>query len=198
VVGSPFPGALAAHFGRTRPARGPGGWGTNLTRMDANYYLNAGLYNYLRFNFEFDRTPHTIANNAQTIYDEFSPGSSRFRPRAGGTRHRVERGVCHNPPTGNGMPYRRPSINLLRPMNWYSRRIPQVWAFKLAPPAGVGAGVAGYSLPPTGTSPGGLSSGRPEVRRGVGRPRTSESTRRRWRDTRAIVSSSFQLYVLSV
>ena len=48
--------------------------GTNLSRMDANYYLNTGLYNYFGFNFEFDRTPHTIANNAQTIYDEFSQG----------------------------------------------------------------------------------------------------------------------------
>lgn len=48
--------------------------GTDLTRMDANYYLNAGLYNYLRFNFEFDRTPHVISHSAETIYDETSPG----------------------------------------------------------------------------------------------------------------------------
>ncbi len=48
--------------------------GTNLTRMDANYYMNAGLYNYLRFNFEFDRIQKVIAHNAQTIYDEPSPG----------------------------------------------------------------------------------------------------------------------------
>src|SRR5512139_1203408 len=48
--------------------------GTNLSRMDANYYLNTGRYNYFGFNFEFDRLPHTIATNAQTIYDEFSPG----------------------------------------------------------------------------------------------------------------------------
>ena len=44
--------------------------GTNLTRMDAKYYLNAGRYNYLRFNFEFDRIQHVIAHNARTIYDE--------------------------------------------------------------------------------------------------------------------------------
>ncbi|HLE81740.1 MAG TPA: MtrB/PioB family outer membrane beta-barrel protein, partial [Dehalococcoidia bacterium] len=48
--------------------------GTNLTRMDANYYMNAGLYNYLRFNFEFDRIPHVISHSAQTIYNEVSPG----------------------------------------------------------------------------------------------------------------------------
>src|SRR5512134_691274 len=53
--------------------------GTNLTRMDANYYLNAGLYNYLGFNFEFDRTPHNIANNAQTIYDEVAQGIFQIR-----------------------------------------------------------------------------------------------------------------------
>lgn len=56
--------------------------GANLTRMDANYYLNAGLYNYLQFNFEFDRTPHVIAHNAQTIYSETSPGV--FRITSGG------------------------------------------------------------------------------------------------------------------
>jgi MtrB/PioB family decaheme-associated outer membrane protein len=48
--------------------------GTDLTRMDANYYLNAGRYNYLRFNFEFDRLPHNISHTAQTIYNEVSPG----------------------------------------------------------------------------------------------------------------------------
>ncbi|HSB79769.1 MAG TPA: MtrB/PioB family outer membrane beta-barrel protein, partial [Candidatus Methylomirabilis sp.] len=48
--------------------------GTNLTRMDANYYLNAGMYNYLRFNFEFDRIPHVIGHTAQTFYDQTSPG----------------------------------------------------------------------------------------------------------------------------
>jgi len=52
--------------------------GTNLTRMDANYYLNAGVYNYLRFNFEFDRIPHVISHTAQTIYDEVSPGIFRI------------------------------------------------------------------------------------------------------------------------
>ncbi len=52
--------------------------GTNLSRMDANYYMNAGLYNYLRFNFEFDRIPHVIAHNAQTIYLETSPGIFRI------------------------------------------------------------------------------------------------------------------------
>lgn len=48
--------------------------GTNLTRMDANYYLNAGKYNYLRFNFEFDRIQHVIGHTAQTIYNETSTG----------------------------------------------------------------------------------------------------------------------------
>lgn len=48
--------------------------GTDLTRMDANYYLNAGRYNYLRFNFEFDRLPHNISHTAQTIFNEGSPG----------------------------------------------------------------------------------------------------------------------------
>jgi len=48
--------------------------GTDLTRMDANYYLNAGRYNYLRFNFEFDRLPHNISHTAQTIFNEVSPG----------------------------------------------------------------------------------------------------------------------------
>ena len=48
--------------------------GTDLTRMDANYYLNAGRYNYLRFNFEFDRLPHNISHSAQTIFNEVSPG----------------------------------------------------------------------------------------------------------------------------
>lgn len=48
--------------------------GTNLSRMDANYYLNAGKYNYLRFSFEFDRTQHVIGHSAQTIYDENGTG----------------------------------------------------------------------------------------------------------------------------
>ncbi|HSB68910.1 MAG TPA: MtrB/PioB family decaheme-associated outer membrane protein [Candidatus Methylomirabilis sp.] len=48
--------------------------GTNLSRMDANYYLNAGQYNYWKLNFEFDRIQHVIGHTAQTIYDEFSPG----------------------------------------------------------------------------------------------------------------------------
>lgn len=56
--------------------------GRNLTRMDANYYLNAGVYNYLRFNFEFDRIPHVIAHNAQTIYTESLGGIFRI-PAAG-------------------------------------------------------------------------------------------------------------------
>jgi len=48
--------------------------GTDLTRMDATYYLNTGLYNYLGFNFEFDRIPHNISHSAQTIFNEGSPG----------------------------------------------------------------------------------------------------------------------------
>ena len=56
--------------------------GTDLTRMDANYYLNAGLYNHFQFNFEFDRTPHVISHTAQTIYDEPSAGIFRL-PAAG-------------------------------------------------------------------------------------------------------------------
>jgi MtrB/PioB family decaheme-associated outer membrane protein len=48
--------------------------GTDLTRMDANYYANYRMYNYFGFNFEFDRIPHVFAHNAQTIYNEFSDG----------------------------------------------------------------------------------------------------------------------------
>ena len=48
--------------------------GTNLSRMDAYYYMNAGQYNFWKLNFDFNRTPHTIGHTAQTIFDEFSPG----------------------------------------------------------------------------------------------------------------------------
>ncbi len=57
--------------------------GTDLTRMDATYYLNAGRYNYLRFNFEYDRLPHDIANNAQTIFTEGTPGNYTIQGGAG-------------------------------------------------------------------------------------------------------------------
>jgi MtrB/PioB family decaheme-associated outer membrane protein len=53
--------------------------GTNLNRTDAYYFANVGRYNYYRFFFEFDRLPHVLANNAQTIYDE--PTESRFTVR---------------------------------------------------------------------------------------------------------------------
>ncbi len=48
--------------------------GVNLNRNDAYYFMNYGRYNYYKFFFEFDRIPHTIANNAQTIYSETSKG----------------------------------------------------------------------------------------------------------------------------
>ena len=48
--------------------------GTRLTQTDANYFMNAGIYNWFRFNFEYDRLPHVLANNAQTIYAEAAPG----------------------------------------------------------------------------------------------------------------------------
>ena len=48
--------------------------GTRLTQTDANYYANAGIYNWFRFDFEYDRIPHVLANNAQTIYAEAAPG----------------------------------------------------------------------------------------------------------------------------
>ncbi len=59
--------------------------GTNLTRMDANYYMNAGMYNYLRFNFEFDRIPHVISHTAQTIYNEGPEGVFRIPAGAAAT-----------------------------------------------------------------------------------------------------------------
>jgi MtrB/PioB family decaheme-associated outer membrane protein len=52
--------------------------GTYMSRTDASYYLNAGRYNYYRFNFEFDRLPHNIANNASTIYVEPVEGNFRI------------------------------------------------------------------------------------------------------------------------
>ncbi len=48
--------------------------GTNLSRMDANYYLNTGVHNWFKFNFEYDRLPHVLAHNARTIYNEVSDG----------------------------------------------------------------------------------------------------------------------------
>jgi MtrB/PioB family decaheme-associated outer membrane protein len=48
--------------------------GTRLTQTDANYFMNAGVYNWFKFNFEYDRLPHVLANNAQTIYAEAAPG----------------------------------------------------------------------------------------------------------------------------
>jgi MtrB/PioB family decaheme-associated outer membrane protein len=50
--------------------------GTDMTRTDAFYYLRAGAYNTLQFDFEFDRLPHTIAINPTTIYTE--AGSGKF------------------------------------------------------------------------------------------------------------------------
>jgi MtrB/PioB family decaheme-associated outer membrane protein len=48
--------------------------GTHLTQSDANYYMNAGMYNRFKFEFEYDRLPHVIAHNARTIYAEAAPG----------------------------------------------------------------------------------------------------------------------------
>ncbi|RPI11334.1 MAG: MtrB/PioB family decaheme-associated outer membrane protein [Zetaproteobacteria bacterium] len=48
--------------------------GSDLTRTDAYYFMNAGIYNWFKFNFEYDRIPHVLANNAQTIYAEAAPG----------------------------------------------------------------------------------------------------------------------------
>ncbi len=71
--------------------------GTDVTRMDANYYLNAGLYNYLRFNFEFDRLPHNISNTAQTIFTEGGPGN--FTIQGGAGLAAALNGVATNPAT---------------------------------------------------------------------------------------------------
>lgn len=56
--------------------------GVNLNRTDAYYFMNYGRYNYYKFFFEFDRIPHTIANNAQTIFDERDQGVFNVRPGA--------------------------------------------------------------------------------------------------------------------
>ena len=69
--------------------------GTDLTRMDANYYLNAGRYNYFRFNFEFDRLPHNISNTAQTIFTEGGPG--KFTIQGGAGLAAALNGVASNP-----------------------------------------------------------------------------------------------------
>jgi MtrB/PioB family decaheme-associated outer membrane protein len=71
--------------------------GTDLTRMDANYYMNAGVYNYLRFNFEFDRLPHNISNTAQTIFTEGAPGI--FTIQGGAGLAAALNGVASNPAT---------------------------------------------------------------------------------------------------
>ena len=72
--------------------------GTNLTRMDANYYMNAGRYNYLRFNFEFDRIPHVIAHNARTIYVESEQGIFKI-PASGAPALAAALNAVGSPPT---------------------------------------------------------------------------------------------------
>lgn len=58
--------------------------GINATRTDAYYFMNAGIYNRFKFNFEYDRIPHVLANNARTIYDEPSAGQFTIDPARAG------------------------------------------------------------------------------------------------------------------
>jgi MtrB/PioB family decaheme-associated outer membrane protein len=73
--------------------------GTYLTRKDASYFLEAGRYNFYRFNFEFDRLPHTIANNAQTIYAEPTEGIFRLFPPGSTTLASALNQAFSTPPT---------------------------------------------------------------------------------------------------
>ncbi len=59
--------------------------GTDLTRMDASYWLNAGIYNRLRFNFQFDRQPHNISHTAETIFNEGADGKFVIPPGTAAT-----------------------------------------------------------------------------------------------------------------
>jgi MtrB/PioB family decaheme-associated outer membrane protein len=54
--------------------------GTNMTRVDGNYFLRAGWYNALQLDFEFDRLPHLIAINPLTIYTEAAQGKFILPP----------------------------------------------------------------------------------------------------------------------
>jgi MtrB/PioB family decaheme-associated outer membrane protein len=58
--------------------------GTHLTQTDARYFMNAGVYNRFKFNFEYDRLPHVLAHNARTIYDEPSVGQFTIDPARAG------------------------------------------------------------------------------------------------------------------
>jgi MtrB/PioB family decaheme-associated outer membrane protein len=73
--------------------------GTYLTRKDASYYLETGKYNYYRFTFEFDRLPHTIANNARTIYTEPLEGIFRIPGGAVGSGLAAPLNAVGTPPT---------------------------------------------------------------------------------------------------
>jgi len=48
--------------------------GTNMTRTDAFFFLNGGRYNSFRFDFDYDRLPHTIGVNRSMIYSDVGLG----------------------------------------------------------------------------------------------------------------------------
>ncbi|HKC95760.1 MAG TPA: hypothetical protein VKB81_17240, partial [Nitrospira sp.] len=48
--------------------------GTNMTRTDGSFFLNGGRYNSFRFDFDYDRLPHTIGVNRSMIYSDVGLG----------------------------------------------------------------------------------------------------------------------------